>query len=151
MKKYNADLSDEQLGGILNDYSEQANEYVDDDSKFARLIEKVKAVLCHLTRVPVIGGYVNDILDITEMIADYRAGNYRVLPKRTVIASLAVLLYLITPVDLIPDFIPLIGWADDAAVIGYAYKKGLKADLDAYREWKELNIFADGNEVIDCE
>ena len=33
----------------------------------------------------------------------------------TVVIILA-LLYIISPIDLIPDFIPVVGWADDLAV-----------------------------------
>jgi uncharacterized membrane protein YkvA (DUF1232 family) len=33
----------------------------------------------------------------------------------TVILILA-LLYILSPIDLIPDFIPVLGWADDLAV-----------------------------------
>ena len=30
------------------------------------------------------------------------------------------LLYLVSPVDLVPDFIPLLGWLDDLGVLGAA-------------------------------
>lgn len=36
---------------------------------------------------------------------------------------LGVLGYLILPIDLIPDFLPVIGWTDDAAAIAMVYKK----------------------------
>lgn len=40
--------------------------------------------------------------------------------KGEIIGALA---YLIFPVDLIPDFIPVLGWSDDAAAIAFAYKR----------------------------
>ena len=33
-----------------------------------------------------------------------------------VIVIILALLYIISPIDLIPDFIPVVGWADDLAV-----------------------------------
>jgi len=39
-----------------------------------------------------------------------------VLPKRAKIALAAAVLYLVSPVDLIPDFIPVVGYLDDLIV-----------------------------------
>ncbi len=33
------------------------------------------------------------------------------------LAALAMFLYVLSPIDLIPDIAPLVGWADDAAVL----------------------------------
>jgi uncharacterized membrane protein YkvA (DUF1232 family) len=32
---------------------------------------------------------------------------------------LACILYLLSPIDLIPDYIPIAGWFDDLGVLGY--------------------------------
>ncbi len=33
-----------------------------------------------------------------------------------VVVIILALLYILSPIDLIPDFIPVVGWADDLAV-----------------------------------
>ena len=42
--------------------------------------------------------------------------------KRAIIALLAIL-YVISPLDLIPDFIPVIGWLDDLGVLVWAARQ----------------------------
>ena len=42
---------------------------------------------------------------------------------------------MLAPLDAIADFIPLMGYVDDAAVFAFALNFA-RADLDAYREWK---------------
>ncbi len=44
--------------------------------------------------------------------------------KRAIIALLAFL-YIVSPLDLIPDFIPVIGWLDDLGVLAWAAKQVL--------------------------
>ena len=47
-------------------------------------------------------------------------GNARISSKTpwgAIISLLAALLYGVSPIDLLPDIIPLIGWVDDAIIV----------------------------------
>lgn len=45
-----------------------------------------------------------------------------------------LLAYLASPVDLVPDFLPIIGWADDVVVLGLALRSIIKhAGTDVVR------------------
>lgn len=68
------------------------------------------------------------------MLADSFNGKYPV-PKKTVLVITFALLYLISPVDIAPDIIPLLGFADDVAVLAFAFSL-IKDDLEKYRAWK---------------
>lgn len=46
------------------------------------------------------------------------------------------LLYFILPADLIPDFIPLVGYLDDLAVLT-TIMNSLKGEINQYRDWKK--------------
>lgn len=50
-------------------------------------------------------------------------------PKSTKLTIAGALGYLILPLDVIPDFIPLVGYADDTMVIVYALNK-IRAHID---------------------
>ena len=68
------------------------------------------------------------------MLSDSYNKKYPV-PKKTVIVGIFALLYLINPIDIFPDFIPLMGFVDDLAALAFAASL-IKDDLDNYRIWK---------------
>ena len=71
------------------------------------------------------------------LLRDYTQGRYR-LPWRAVAAVAAAALYVVSPIDLIPDFLGPIGFTDDALVVALAF--GLvRRELLAYCTWKGLS------------
>lgn len=48
----------------------------------------------------------------------------------------AALLYFVSPIDAVPDFLVGIGLLDDAAVLAFLYKT-IKEEIDHYMEWEE--------------
>lgn len=83
-------------------------------------------------------GFLYDLKMLKARLKDYLAGTYK-FSSRTIIYVLAALVYFISPIDLIPDFILGFGFVDDAAVLAMVIKR-IKTELDKY---KELNIFED--------
>lgn len=73
-----------------------------------------------------------------EMLRDAITGDYAV-PWPTVGVLVAALAYVISPIDLIPDFIPVLGWSDDAAVV-LAAVQIIRSDLRAYAEWRGVDL-----------
>jgi uncharacterized membrane protein YkvA (DUF1232 family) len=68
------------------------------------------------------------------MLSDSYKGKYPI-PKKTVLVLTLALFYLISPIDIVPDIIPLVGFADDIAVLAFAASL-IKDDLEKYRVWK---------------
>jgi uncharacterized membrane protein YkvA (DUF1232 family) len=75
-----------------------------------------------------------DVKDIYSMLRDSIRGDYSV-PFRTMAAVAVTLLYLANPFDLIPDFLPGIGYIDDVFIVSLCVKF-ISEDLDEYRQWK---------------
>ena len=67
---------------------------------------------------------------------DYGNGSYTAIPKGSIIAIVAGLLYFISPLDFIPDLIPGLGFVDDAYILGLVFKQVSK-DLEKYKTWKK--------------
>ncbi len=64
------------------------------------------------------------------------AGEYTGLPNSTVIAAIAVTIYFLSPIDLIPDFIPVLGLLDDVALVAW-FSTTIKEELDKFAEWEK--------------
>ncbi len=60
---------------------------------------------------------------------------YRTFPWRTVAAFVISLVYLFDPFDFVPDYIPLVGYIDDAAVLGLL-AWAFKHDVGKYIDWE---------------
>jgi uncharacterized membrane protein YkvA (DUF1232 family) len=69
---------------------------------------------------------------------DYSTGNYTSIPKGSIIAIVAGLLYFVSPIDFIPDFIAGLGFIDDAYILTMVYRQVAK-DLEKYKIWKAAN------------
>jgi uncharacterized membrane protein YkvA (DUF1232 family) len=72
------------------------------------------------------------------VLGDYANGSYRKLPWKAVAAVAAAVIYVVSPFDLIPDFLGPIGFTDDVLVVALTW--GLvKRELRDYCAWKGLS------------
>lgn len=55
----------------------------------------------------------NDLKLMLNLIKDYAKGNYKDVPWNTIAAITGAIIYFVSPIDVIPDFIPVAGYADD--------------------------------------
>lgn len=77
-----------------------------------------------------------DIKIMFSLISDYTKGNYREIPWLSIASIIAAILYFVSPIDIIPDFIPIAGYLDDAAVITICMR-WVKVDIEKYKEWRD--------------
>lgn len=69
------------------------------------------------------------------MLKDYKNREYKNVPWFTLAAISFSLLYVLNPFDIVPDFIPGIGYLDDLTVFTYSLKF-IETDLHKYLDWK---------------
>ncbi|WP_420318007.1 YkvA family protein [Ekhidna sp.] len=73
---------------------------------------------------------------LMRMFRSHLSGEYRAFPVSSIVLIVFGLVYFITPTDLIPDFIPAIGFTDDASVVLLIIKK-LNRDIKRFHQWEE--------------
>ncbi len=98
--------------------------------KFLKDIEKT------LKKIPNVGNILSDIPLLVSMVKSYVSGEYREVPYNMIVGVIATLLYVISPIDLIPDVIPVAGFADDAMAVAFCVKMN-HDDLEKYKSWRD--------------
>ncbi|QCK14144.1 YkvA family protein [Mangrovivirga cuniculi] len=83
-----------------------------------------------------------DFLAALRMIRAYAKKDYKKIPTKSLIGILAGVVYFVMPIDFIPDFIPLIGFADDIALLAWIFSN-FKNDIDEYRAWEQGHEYVD--------
>ncbi|WP_035715949.1 YkvA family protein [Christiangramia echinicola] len=69
------------------------------------------------------------------MLKDYRKGIYTKVPWFTIATIAFSFLYILNPLDIIPDFIPGLGYIDDLAILTFGLRF-IESDLHNYLDWK---------------
>jgi uncharacterized membrane protein YkvA (DUF1232 family) len=72
------------------------------------------------------------------LVKDYWKGTYRDVSVKSIVIFVVALAYIISPIDLIPDYIIGLGQIDDAVILGLSLYY-LEKDLLKYKEWKDRN------------
>ncbi len=75
---------------------------------------------------------------LIRLVRNYVSGDYRQVETSTIVSGLGVLLYVLSPIDLVPDFIPVVGFLDDLALISWFISK-FQDELDRFREWEDTH------------
>jgi uncharacterized membrane protein YkvA (DUF1232 family) len=73
-----------------------------------------------------------------DMIRSYITREYTAVSPKVIATLVAAIIYLVTGKDLIPDNVPVVGYADDLAVFAAAFLID-EPELKAYAQWREEN------------
>lgn len=69
------------------------------------------------------------------MFKDYINGRYKKIPTKTLLIIVIGLVYFVSPVDIVPDFIMGLGFIDDASVLAFLIHQ-ISAEISDYKNWK---------------
>ncbi len=76
-----------------------------------------------------------DLMAVCRMLKAWSKGDYLSVPWKTIVLSLATIIYFLNPFDMAPDFIPGVGYLDDAVVLGFVVNS-IKKELEKFLRWE---------------
>jgi len=126
------------LENLQKKMGKKAKEYANDKVKATKLIDDAIAKAESLSKGGPIEAIYESLMLLFGIGRDWSNGSYKGVPKGSIIIIIIGLIYFLSPIDLIPDFIPVAGLVDDAFVLGLVINQ-VKSDLDKYRVWKLNN------------
>ena len=146
MNNYRTVFSKSELKDALHKNEKTASELIKDEKKWFSFKEKLEYFLKKAENIPVLGSVIDDLITMVDLVDSYVKKEYLQIPTGTVVLIVAALIYVVGPFDLIPDWIPVIGYVDDVAVIMFVLRFGVDKDLDKFRVWKNKKLLERINE-----
>jgi uncharacterized membrane protein YkvA (DUF1232 family) len=115
-----------------------AKAYVSDPKRLRKLIEDAIGKINVIPRGP-FGETWPYLLAMVRVVRDYQRAEYRDIAAAKLLTIIAAIIYFVSPFDVIPDWIPVLGHIDDAFVVSLALKS-VRADLDTFMAWETARI-----------
>ncbi len=114
-------------------FSKRQQKFKEKDAE--KIFEKEENLFEKFLNISHLKTHFEDFKDLFSLLKDFYKGNYKEVPWLVIASIGGSLLYVLSPIDLIPDFIPVFGYLDDAAVFA-ACLSFVREDLEKYRHWK---------------
>jgi uncharacterized membrane protein YkvA (DUF1232 family) len=115
-----------------------AEAYLRDPARLRQLVQDAVGKVNIIPRGP-FGEAWPYLLAMIRVVRDYQRAEYRDIAAPKLLNVVAALIYFVSPFDVIPDWLPVLGHIDDSFVVTLALKS-IRADLDAFMAWETARI-----------
>lgn len=114
---------------------DEAEEILHDEDKLEKFLQRLEK---KLKTIPVAGNKLAVVPIMASLIRNYVKKEYTDIPIGSIISIISALIYFVSPIDIIPDSIPVLGYFDDAAVVAACWKL-VESDVEEYVKWRDDN------------
>jgi uncharacterized membrane protein YkvA (DUF1232 family) len=74
------------------------------------------------------------VITLGKLLKFYATGDYRAVDLKNIVIIITAFVYFLSPIDLIPDFIPMLGFADDIALVTFVFNS-VAEEIEKFETW----------------
>lgn len=98
-------LSEDQVKEALESRYGQSEALLNDKDELDNFLQRLEV---KIKEIPFVGEKFTKIPVMISLVKNYVEGKYTTVPYGTILAVLSSLIYFVAPIDIFPDFIPLL-------------------------------------------
>lgn len=110
---------------------QEAKAFINDKEKMQNLLNRFKEFFNNSSLEEI----KDNMKEAFNYVSDVFSGRYRDYSMTALITLVAGMVYVVSPIDIIPDFIPIVGFTDDITVFLFVLKS-VNDELERYRKSK---------------
>ncbi len=128
-------LKQNTIGNYFNKMKEKANAVLESSTQTGELVTEAEKKSSQPDKQG-LSNLGSQVKALVRMVKSYKRGDYRDVSKKSLVLVVAGLLYFVSPIDAVPDFLIGAGLLDDATVLAFIFST-LSSEISAFQAWEE--------------
>ncbi len=128
-------LKQNTIGNYFNKMKEKASAVLESSTQTGELVTEAEKKSSQPDKQG-LSNLGSQVKALVRMVKSYKRGDYRDVSKKSLVLVVAGLLYFVSPIDAVPDFLIGAGLLDDATVLAFIFST-LSTEISAFQTWEE--------------
>jgi uncharacterized membrane protein YkvA (DUF1232 family) len=139
----------EKINEAVEKSKSKAEDYLKDPEKSKHLLdEAIKKANNKEKFTGPLADLWENLKTVFRLLQAYFNKQYTTIPWGSIVLLVGAVIYFVSPFDLMPDWIPIAGFIDDAAVLVFVLKQ-INVDLQRFLEWEKAQNAPSSEQIID--
>jgi uncharacterized membrane protein YkvA (DUF1232 family) len=126
----------------LDNATQKAESILNDPRQTNKLLEAAARIVSSGKYAFQLNGITGKIKTLVRMVRCTARKEYLDVPWQSIVLIIAALIYFVSPFDALSDFLPLIGFVDDAAIISAVFAS-ISKDVEKFIAWEAAKSSCD--------
>ena len=119
----------------LNNRKQQAESLLKDKDKLEKFLIELEE---KLKKIPKVGEHLSYVPTLISMVRSYINKEYTDISLPAIVLTVSALIYVLSPIDIIPDTVPVIGYLDDGIIMMVCLTY-IEVEVKDYIEWRKTH------------